>query len=179
MSAKGLKNTSLSALVVDDDSIARGYLKSALRALECREVQEVSKADQVLPACLRFRPDIVFLDIDLAGSNGLELIGQILQKRSGQYIVMVSAHSTVGNVKQSLESGARGFIVKPFTMAKIREALLNALKIIPVGDLVEGDEGQAIAGNQEQQISAEPEMVDADELAITDLANSDMSIDKA
>jgi two-component system chemotaxis response regulator CheY len=116
----------LSILVVDDDSIARGYLKSALHALNCQKVHEASKADKVITACERHRPHIVFLDIDLGGSNGLDLIREVSQVLDGNYIVMVSAHSTLNNVKRALGEGARGFIVKPFTMAKIQEAINNA-----------------------------------------------------
>jgi len=126
MTQKGSKYKQLRILIVDDDALMRGYLKNALKHVTEGVVQEVAKADEVIDACRRHRPAIVFLDIDLAGRNGLELIKGIMGQKSDTYIIMVSAHSTLENAKKALEDGARGFIVKPFNTAKIMEALARA-----------------------------------------------------
>jgi len=120
----------LVVLVVDDDAIARGFLRQTLNALQCMNVNEVGSAGEVLAACERFQPNIIFLDIELNGVNGLDLIPEILGATSDQFIVMVSAHGTVDNVKGALEKGVRGFIVKPFTSAKILAALNNACEFL-------------------------------------------------
>jgi len=118
----------LKVLIVDDDVNARHFLGSALRAAGCYEIQEVSKADQVMDACDKYQPHVVFLDIDLGGVNGLDVMRYILEERPKQYFVVVSAHNTMDNVKRALSGGARGFIVKPFTAGKVQEAYTNALE---------------------------------------------------
>lgn len=126
MNAKHREVVRISVLIVEDDPVARGYLRSALSALECGNVHEVSRADRIVSACELYRPHVAFLDIDLDGCNGIDMIKQLLQVRPGLHIVMVSAYSTLENVQRALAEGACGFIVKPFTMGKILEALDNA-----------------------------------------------------
>jgi len=38
-------------------------------------------------------------------------------------IVMVSAHSTMDNVKRAIKQGARGFVVKPYSLAKVKDVM--------------------------------------------------------
>jgi response regulator of citrate/malate metabolism len=66
---------------------------------------------------------MLFVDIEMPGINGFETLKAILQDSPDQYIVMISAHSTLENVKKAIEYGARGFIVKPYTGAKVRDIL--------------------------------------------------------
>ena len=116
----------LRALIVDDDSTVRSYLGSTLHLLGCPDVHETWRDVDVLAACRQHRPDIIFLDIELGSANGLDLIGEILQQRAEQFIVILSGHGTVDNVRVAMANGASGFIVKPFSIAKIEQALRNA-----------------------------------------------------
>lgn len=118
----------LRALIIDDDFTVRGYLGSTLRLLGCPDVLETWRDVDVLAACRQHRPDIIFLDIELGSANGLDLIGEILQQRAEQFIVILSGHGTVDNVRVAMANGASGFIVKPFSIAKIEQALRNALE---------------------------------------------------
>jgi len=120
------KITPLRTLIVDDDALVRSYLCSTLRQLGCQDIAEARNDTDALGACTLQRPDIIFLDIELAGSSGLDLIAQLLQERPEQSIVMLSGNGTLDNVRAAIANGASGFIVKPFTPAKIAQALHNA-----------------------------------------------------
>jgi two-component system chemotaxis response regulator CheY len=65
----------------------------------------------------------VFLDIELPDGDGKELIAEINKINEKINVVMVSAHSTVDNVKDAIERGAKGFVVKPFSPKKIAAML--------------------------------------------------------
>ena len=66
---------------------------------------------------------MIFLDIELPDGDGKELIAQINEMSPETNVVMVSAHSGVDNVKDAIDKGAKGFIVKPFTPKKIAAML--------------------------------------------------------
>lgn len=120
------KTAQLRALIVDDDALIRSYLSSTLRQLGCQNITEARSEPDALSASARQTPDIIFLDIELEGSSGLDLIAQLLQQHPGLCIVMLSGNGTLDNVRAAIASGASGFIVKPFTTAKIKQALQNA-----------------------------------------------------
>ncbi|MDP2185164.1 MAG: response regulator [Xanthomonadales bacterium] len=116
----------LRVLIVDDDAMSRDYLRTVLRALQCAEITDAANGTNATQALARSHAELVFLDIDLAGGNGIDLIAPILAEQPDAFIVMLSAHSTLDNIKASTAQGARGFIVKPFTAAKIQQVLRNA-----------------------------------------------------
>lgn len=126
MSTAAPEHANVHVLIVDDDALSRDYLRTVLRALQCGEISEAASGANVAQVCARQQANLVFLDIDLAGGNGIDLIAPILAERPNTFVVMLSAHSTVDNVKASTAQGARGFIVKPFTAAKIQQVLRNA-----------------------------------------------------
>lgn len=113
----------LSILVVDDDVSARGLLTTILRTLKCEGVYAVPNGDEALLMCKTINVDIVFLDIEMPGKDGFETLEQILMFKPDQHVVMVSAHSTVENIDKSLALGGSGFVVKPYTIAKVSDIL--------------------------------------------------------
>ena len=68
-------------------------------------------------------PDLVFLDIELPDSSGLELLKKFKQERPECFVAMISGFSTLENVQQSIAAGAATFIVKPFSGDKILSAM--------------------------------------------------------
>ena len=123
-------------LIIDDDSISRSYLRSSLQSMDCENILEASKAIKAIEICERHRPDIIFLDIDLDGTDGIDIIKDLSEHLNEHYIVMVSAHGTVENVKRAIDNGARGFIVKPFTIGKVQQAMDGAMKHLKTQDQV-------------------------------------------
>lgn len=116
----------MKALIVDDDALIRGVLRQILRSLGCLHVGESRGDDDALAACERERHDIVFLDIALQEANGLDLLQRLLERTPDLFVVMFSGNGTLENVRTAMASGAQGFIVKPFSPAKVEQALRNA-----------------------------------------------------
>jgi DNA-binding response OmpR family regulator len=107
--------------VEDDERLARlttQYLNS-----HRVEVHVVSRGDQVVPAVLRVRPDVVLLDLMLPGSDGLDVCRQ-LRARSDVPIIMVTARTEEADRVLGLEGGADDYVPKPFQsrelLARIR-----------------------------------------------------------
>ncbi|TMP27312.1 two-component system response regulator [Pseudoalteromonas rubra] len=113
----------ISILIVDDVGTVRSFLHQTLMHLGIDNVKEASTAKQCITACEERHFDIVFLDIELPDGNGKELIAELAEINPDINVVMVSAHSTVDNVKDAIERGAKGFVVKPFSPKKIAAML--------------------------------------------------------
>lgn len=116
-------NTQLSILIVDDVGTVRSFLNQTLMHLGIENVKEASTAAQCIKACQTSDYNIIFLDIELPDGDGKELISQISEINPQTNVVMVSAHSGVENVKDAIDKGAKGFVVKPFSPKKIAAIL--------------------------------------------------------
>ena len=115
--------TQLSILIVDDVSTVRSFLSQTLMHLGIENVKEASTAKQCISECQAANYNMIFLDIELPDGDGKELIAQINDINPETNVVMVSAHSAVENVKEAIDKGAKGFVVKPFTPKKIAAML--------------------------------------------------------
>ncbi|TMN37835.1 response regulator [Pseudoalteromonas sp. S2755] len=113
----------ISILIVDDVGTVRSFLHQTLMHLGIDHVREASTATQCVKSCEEQHFDIVFLDIELPDGDGKELIATLNEINPSINVVMVSAHSTVDNVKDAIERGAKGFVVKPFSPKKIAAML--------------------------------------------------------
>ena len=113
----------IKVLVADDVRIMRSLLRSNLATFECEIVSEVDNGDDVAEQVRHHVPDIVFLDINMPGKNGLDVLQEIKSEFSGIFVAMISGHNTFDNIKRSMELGADGFVVKPYTAIKIREMI--------------------------------------------------------
>ena len=94
-------DTQLSILIVDDVGTVRSFLSQTLMHLGIDNVREASTAAQCLSACKEKEFNIIFLDIELPDGDGKEIISQINEISPEANVVMVSAHSTVENVKEA------------------------------------------------------------------------------
>ena len=114
----------LSALIADDVLASREVLNHMLERLAVDVLAQVAdgeKARAQLPA------DIAVPDIDMPGQGGLEALTPINSLAKTPWTVIVSAHSTVGNFQKAVDRGAKGFVVKPYIMAKIQQQIDNCV----------------------------------------------------
>jgi two-component system, chemotaxis family, chemotaxis protein CheY len=72
-------------------------------------------------------PDLVCLDVEMPGLDGLTLLKRIREEHEGVRVLMITGQSTLEVVKEALALGARGFVVKPFTASKVLDAIRQAL----------------------------------------------------
>ena len=114
---------SLKVLIVDDIAVARDLLRAMLRNLQVTEILDASNGHDAVALYQRARPDIVFLDIRMPGKDGLQALHEIMVIDPNAFVVIDSADSTVDNVRTAVQGGARGFMVKPYNMQKVRDIL--------------------------------------------------------
>jgi two-component system chemotaxis response regulator CheY len=110
-------------LIVDDVALMRDLLKGVLREFGYNDLHDASCGEEALALVQRERYAIVMLDINMPGVSGMKTLQGIRDTNDETFVVMVSAHSSVENVKQAIENGVDGFIVKPYTQKKVGEML--------------------------------------------------------
>ena len=114
-------------LIADDDSFVRRSMSVLLSS--CGEIAEVDCGKGVLPAYLKYNPDIILLDIHMPDKTGLELIPSIVELDSDAFVIILSADSKKENVMKALELGAAGFLTKPPSRDKLQEFLKQCITI--------------------------------------------------
>lgn len=110
-------------LVVDDIAAMRQLLGTVLTQLGYGNVFLVGSGEEAIEKIHQEAFSIVMLDINLPGISGLETLQQIREVNSEIFVVMVSAHHSAANVKEAIEKGVNGFIVKPYQRKKVAEVL--------------------------------------------------------
>jgi two-component system chemotaxis response regulator CheY len=110
-------------LIVDDVHDMRSLLKTTLYGFDVNNIAEAANGQKALDQYYEEGHDLVFLDINLPDISGLDVLERLLERNSRVHVVMVSGEASAANVKEALGKGAKGFVVKPYSPAKIKAAL--------------------------------------------------------
>lgn len=113
-------------LVVDDHPIVREGLRTLLEGRSGWEVVgEASDGLEALDKVDSLQPDVVVLDVTMPGMNGLEAcrIIQQRQKSAGLEVLFVTQHDSPQMMREALEAGARGYVVKSNAARDLLEAV--------------------------------------------------------
>lgn len=119
----------VSVLVVDDDSTMRGVLKALLRSDDYIVLGDASNGVDALAKCNSLKPDLVLLDINMPGVDGLQVLAEIKKALPKVTVIMVSGNAAVEKVCEAVGMGAAGFIVKPFNAATVLDRIAQCLKV--------------------------------------------------
>jgi two-component system, chemotaxis family, chemotaxis protein CheY len=117
----------IKALIADDDEITRVLLRSMLRQNGIDVVGEARNGADAQALCSKFKPDILFLDINMPRANGIEALKAIKSDHPGVFVIMISSDATLLNVREACALGADNFIVKPFSQAKVMDIVARGL----------------------------------------------------
>jgi DNA-binding NarL/FixJ family response regulator len=104
----------LRILVADDHQIVRRGVAGAVQDArpEWEVCGEASNGREAVSAAVRLKPDIVVMDISMPELNGLEATRQILKELPETQILILSVHESEQIVRDVLNSGARGYVLK-------------------------------------------------------------------
>jgi DNA-binding NarL/FixJ family response regulator len=103
----------ITVLLVDDHALVRRGFRRLLDDDEALEVVgEASNGAEAIELAEKLQPQVIVMDCQLPGVNGLEATRKILAIRPETAILMLSMHSEDTLVRQSLDAGARGYVLK-------------------------------------------------------------------
>ena len=116
------------SLIVDDNDLMRTLLRGILRSDAYQIIGEARNGIIALEFIAKSKPDIVFLDVMMPEMGGLEALQAIKAKHPEIIVIMITGNPSVENVKESIQGGAGGFIIKPFNSAKVLDTLVRAIQ---------------------------------------------------
>lgn len=107
-------------VLADDEAL----LRSALAALlpmedEITVLAEAEEGGSAVEATLRHRPDVLVIDLEMPGVDGLEAVARIRRELPEQVILMLTRHARPGVLRRALKLGVQGFVSKSAEPAHI------------------------------------------------------------
>ena len=115
----------LNLLIVDDERAIRDACREVASALGYR-ASVAESAEQALRLTDSQNIDVIFLDLKLPGTSGLEAIHQLKHRRPDIEIVVLTGHGTVESAVQAMKAGAYDYVTKPFSLDQLK-VLLNRI----------------------------------------------------
>lgn len=110
-------------LAVDDSLVTLKILKKTLRDTEFEVVGEATSGSEALIKYDELNPDLILLDIIMPEMDGIETLGKLMEKNKNAKVVMVSSMGAKEKVMESLEKGAKNFVMKPYEKNTLLEIL--------------------------------------------------------
>jgi two-component system, chemotaxis family, chemotaxis protein CheY len=122
----------LKFLIVDDFSTMRRIVRGLLKEMGCANAEEAEDGAVALNMLRAQKFDFVVSDINMPNMNGFELLKAVKADESIKHIpvLMVTAEARKEDIVLAAQSGAAGYIVKPFTKATLEEKVLKILQKI-------------------------------------------------
>jgi DNA-binding NarL/FixJ family response regulator len=123
----------IKVLLVDDHSLVRrGFRRMLEDEPDIVVVGEASNGDEAVRLARELAPQVIVMDCALPGTSGLVATRKILETLPRKAILMLSMHSEDTLVRQALEAGARGYILKN----AIDLELATAIRRVAAGEVV-------------------------------------------
>ena len=133
-------------LVVDDHPVVRQGLRSLLSQYSDIEVVgDAEDSPTALELVATLRPDVVLLDIRLAGPSGLDLARQLRRSRFESRVIILTSYDDGGYLREAAQAGVHGYLLKSASA----EVLADAIRAVHKG---EWRLSPALAGKALQQL---------------------------
>jgi two-component system, chemotaxis family, chemotaxis protein CheY len=122
--------TDLKFLIVDDFSTMRRIVRGLLKEMGCNNADEAEDGAVALSMLKAQKYDFVVSDINMPNMNGFDLLKAVKAEDSLKHIpvLMVTAEARKEDIVMAAQSGAAGYIVKPFTKATLEEKVQKILQ---------------------------------------------------
>ncbi len=116
-------------LIVDDEPQIRRIMRTTMIGAGY-EVDDARTGDEALEKFSQFRPDLVLLDINMPGLNGLDLCRE-LRMNTDVAIIMLTVRDSELDKVQALDAGADDFVTKPFSTPELLARMRAVLRRVP------------------------------------------------
>ena len=111
-------------IIADDNLIIRQSLKTILgKATDIELVAEADNGEEAIQLTVDLQPDIVLMDFNMPNFNGIEAMSWLRQQGVSSRILMLTAYKDDALIKQALEKGAAGYLVKHASSDELIEAI--------------------------------------------------------
>jgi two-component system, chemotaxis family, chemotaxis protein CheY len=123
-------STPMKFLIVDDFSTMRRIVRNLLKEIGHTDADEAEDGAIALNKLRNGTFNFVVSDINMPNMNGFELLAEIKKDEKLKHlpVLMVTAEARKEDIVLAAQSGAAGYIVKPFTKATLEDKLANIFK---------------------------------------------------
>jgi DNA-binding NarL/FixJ family response regulator len=120
---------SITVSIVEDNDQLRGTLARVIgRAEGFQCLSQHGSAEAALEALPKEKPNVVLMDINLPGMNGVECVRQLKQLLPQTQAVMLTVYEDTENIFNALAAGASGYLLKRTTSAELLAAIQDVCK---------------------------------------------------
>ncbi len=125
-------------LIADDNAANRELLEAYLINVDC-EIETAVDGKDTLEKVVKFKPDLVLLDVMMPKHSGFEVCRQIKDDPSlaNVMVLMVTALNELGDVERAVEAGTDGFLSKPINKVALLKHVETMLKFKDTRDELE------------------------------------------
>lgn len=139
-------------LICDDHWIVRQAIASRIDEIPGFEVVgQVGDGSSVTTAVREHRPDLLVIDLEMPGVNGMEATGHVLARWPETRVLVFTAHEDVGLTRMAARTGASGYLVKSAEIGEIREACKT---VMAGGTWFPGQEGKVDQEDELQRLQS-------------------------
>ena len=119
----------ISVLLVDDHSLVRrGFRRMLEDEADIRVIGEASDGEEAVKLARSLKPQVIVMDCALPGINGLQATRKILQLLPETLVLMLSMHTEETWVRQAIDAGAAGYVLKNAMDLELSSAIRRLVK---------------------------------------------------
>lgn len=116
--------STLSVLIADDHPVFRDGIRALLEATpNTQVVGEATSGDEVISLAAQLKPDLILMDVQMPGLNGIEATRRIVAAHPGVRVLIVTMFEDDVSVFAAMRAGAHGYVLKDATKEEIRRAI--------------------------------------------------------
>lgn len=116
----------ITILLTDDHTLVREAWGFTLNSdSRFKVIAEASSAEEALELVPKFRPEIIIMDINLPGMNGIEAVKKLLQCAPASKILGVSLHTQPAYARRMMQEGAIGYLTKSSSREELFKSILE------------------------------------------------------
>ena len=114
-------------VVYDEKDVITGFRR--VFAEDDVEIDAAHTGAEAIASLKNSTPDLVVMDLRMPGMDGLQTLKKIHAMNPRLLVILMTAFSTSANVIEAMKHGAYDYLLKPFSVEKLREIVLNALRV--------------------------------------------------
>jgi two-component system, NarL family, response regulator LiaR len=119
----------IKVMVVDDHPLVRHGMKTVFEAYDDIEmVAEAENGKEAIEICVKYKPDVVIMDMVMPILDGAEATSQLIKKFPDIKVIALTSFNDKDLIKKSLKAGAVSFILKNITGAKLVKIIKDVYK---------------------------------------------------
>ena len=119
-------NNKINVLIADDHSLIRQGLKQILELeKDMVVIAQASNGNEAVQMAKECKPDIILMDINMPGANGLQAIKEIKQEKLDSRVIVLTIHEDREYLFKTLQMGAEGYVLKDAEPSVLIEAIRN------------------------------------------------------